>query len=864
VSLFRLHKPNELGVLHRSYRMEGSYFLVLKTITFFRLSKHQELLEERDGWMRVTNQLGSHQYLDPCMPKGAPEVLLSGSAYSPGGVPLNNLSINLRVESFEKGLEVFGNRIWQKKWLGYKQTEPVEFSAMPLSWEKSYGFSESGDNPNGVGTLSEGNAKEVIVSLPNIYYPGEALNNPTGTVRSAGFGPLQPQWPVRSQYAKPFNFKYMAETFPAMPQELDFRLYNMAPEDQWLVSLKGDEGYELVNLHPDLPLLEGKLPGVRPRFFRTYLGSVCEVSLVPETVWFFPEEDLGVVIHVSNENFGEQDPLKSIGDVLLAYEWLKDTPKDLEYYEHELTKRIDGKSLDAVFNQAALRPAPSKVKIKEVEVKRSEELLQYQKQRQESWETLSTKYSEKSPGFEDSFPSPPPIDPRLVITESQMESGDYSLDSLVSASAEVQEESLRKARDLNETPAPTSQPKGGEANDEQLIEEWIKRIRTIAIQAPGGQVEHPEFDPKSFDGRALYRASLDSRALALEAQVESKKVSELAGKALREEFLQMLSSGEDLSGRDFTGLDASGLDLSRKDFHGSIFECADLTGANFERSNLEGCSFVGADLDQTRFVETNLSATNFSEAKGVETDFTKSKISSKAAFSKLVLVRAYFTGSRITNCIFLGSKLIDCRFSETWLNQCIFNDCQMNVIEANASRVERCIFSTCSLTHCSWITTTFVKCGFTSCAHHFSLFSKVSFESSMFGAACTSTAINFSSSQFIDCGLRGMIGTAARIDRSNFINCDLGDISLTHLTCFDSVFESCQFQNSNFFNAQLARSNFRNCSFESACLDDCDLNIVDFSGSDVLTATFGGSNYLDASGFNEIKSTRLAKALVAG
>jgi hypothetical protein len=95
--------------------MEGSYFLVLKTITFFRLSKNQELLEERDGWMRVTNQLGSHQYLDPCMPKGAPEVLLSGSAYSPGGVPLNNLSINLRVESFEKGLEVFGNRIWQKK-----------------------------------------------------------------------------------------------------------------------------------------------------------------------------------------------------------------------------------------------------------------------------------------------------------------------------------------------------------------------------------------------------------------------------------------------------------------------------------------------------------------------------------------------------------------------------------------------------------------------------------------------------------------------------------------------------------------------------------------------------------------------------
>ena len=61
---------------------------------------------------------------------------------------------------------------------------------------------------------------------------------------------------------------------------------------------------------------------------------------MPETVWFFPEEDLGVIIHASNENFGEQDPLKSIGEVLLAYEWLEDAPRDLDYYEYELNRRM--------------------------------------------------------------------------------------------------------------------------------------------------------------------------------------------------------------------------------------------------------------------------------------------------------------------------------------------------------------------------------------------------------------------------------------------------------------------------------------------------------------------------------------------
>ena len=863
MNLFRIHKPNDQGVLHRTYRSGESYFLVLKAITFFRLTTYRELLEERDGWLRVMSQLKPHQYLDPCMPKGTPEILHLGSAYSPGGAPLHKLSINLRVAGFEKGLEVYGNRIWQKKWVGYRRTDPAQFSAMPLSWENSYGFNASDINPNGVGKLSAGSDNEVLVSLPNIYYPGEALSSPSASVHSAGFGPLEPQWPVRSQYAKSFGLEYIAEEFPAMPQNLDFRLYNMAPEDQWLESLRGDEDYELVNLHRNFPLLKGKLPGVRPRFFKISSSSISEIPLVPETVWFFPEEDLGVIIHGSNENFGEQDPMKSIGEVLLAYEWLEDTPRDLDYYEYELNGRIDKKSLDAMFNQAALRPAPSEEKIKENDLRRSEELTRIEEQRQEDWERFSTKYSENHPDSEP-LPSQPPIDPRLIVTESEMKSGNFSLDSLVDAAAEVRKDSVQKAQEMEERHAPLSPPESDALKDEELVETSIDRIHKTAIEAPAEESEDSNFDSKPFDGRALYRAKLASKAVALEPQIESKKINEVAGGALREEFVQILAAGEDLSGRDFSGLDASFLDLAGKDFHGSIFECADLTGANFERANLEGCSFVGADIDRTRFVEANLSATNFSEANGVETLFTKSKISSKSAFSKLALVGADFSGSKIINCTFLGSKLINCCFSETSLSQSIFNECQMNMAEVSAAKIERCIFGSCSLTHCSWSDSTVVKCGFTSCAHHFSVFSDVSFKNSMFGVTCTSSAINFNANQFADCGLRGLVGTASRVNSSSFVNCDLGEVSMTYSTFSDSAFDSCQLQNANFSNSQLARSNFRNCSFESACLDDCDLNIVDFSGSDVLTASFERSDYLDAAGFNEIKSARLSKASAAG
>ena len=168
MNLFRLHKPNEQGILHRTYRVQGNFFLVLKAVTFFRLTKYQELFEERDGWLRLMDQLKAHQYLDICMPKAFPEVLHSGSAFSPGGVPLTKLSVGLRIGSLRKDLEVLGDRIWQKKWLGYKQTEPAQFSKMPLSWENSYGFNASDINPNGVGNLSAGSANEVLVSLPNM------------------------------------------------------------------------------------------------------------------------------------------------------------------------------------------------------------------------------------------------------------------------------------------------------------------------------------------------------------------------------------------------------------------------------------------------------------------------------------------------------------------------------------------------------------------------------------------------------------------------------------------------------------------------------------------------------------------------
>ena len=93
--------------------------------------------------------------------------------------------------------------------------------------------------------------------------------------------------------------------------------------------------------------------------------------------------------------------------------------------------------------------------------------MRIEEQRQEDWERFSTKHSENHPDSE-SFQAPP-IDPRLIITESEMKSGNYSLDSLVDAAAEVRRDSVQKAQEVDERDAPISPLESDALNDEQLV-----------------------------------------------------------------------------------------------------------------------------------------------------------------------------------------------------------------------------------------------------------------------------------------------------------------------------------------------------------------------------------------------------------
>ena len=60
----------------------------------------------------------------------------------------------------------------------------------------------------------------------------QRLNSPRQKVAPAGYGPIDSQWAPRTVSNELYDQEYVDRTFPALPDNLDFARFNMAPIDQ--------------------------------------------------------------------------------------------------------------------------------------------------------------------------------------------------------------------------------------------------------------------------------------------------------------------------------------------------------------------------------------------------------------------------------------------------------------------------------------------------------------------------------------------------------------------------------------------------------------------------------------------------------
>ena len=202
------------------------------------------------------------------------DVVLLGSAYSDNGRFAERVSVSLSVGQMRKAFDVVGNRVWNSSMLGSIPTWPEPFDVIPISYDKAFGGLDNLNqdpskheaylsNPIGQGFYPK--SKYDLIGgkpLPNTEEPGNPVEDPKGSYKPMGFGPIGRSWQPRPGYAGTYDQKWIDEVFPFLPADFDERYYQCAPPDQQIDYLRGGEEVMLNNLTPEgrvsfqLPALE--------------------------------------------------------------------------------------------------------------------------------------------------------------------------------------------------------------------------------------------------------------------------------------------------------------------------------------------------------------------------------------------------------------------------------------------------------------------------------------------------------------------------------------------------------------------------------------------------------------------------------
>jgi uncharacterized protein YjbI with pentapeptide repeats len=171
------------------------------------------------------------------------EVLVAGHTFAPPGRPATSLVARLALLSagqvvLDKALRILGDVD--------RAGHVLPFMHMPLVYERA--LFDADENPVGV------------VPRPGL---GPNILLARSPERPGGFGPLAPRWPSRLRLAGGELPAAAADAVLALPGGFSWAHFQAAPRDQHIDFLRGDETLVLGSLHPALPLVRTRLPGVR-------------------------------------------------------------------------------------------------------------------------------------------------------------------------------------------------------------------------------------------------------------------------------------------------------------------------------------------------------------------------------------------------------------------------------------------------------------------------------------------------------------------------------------------------------------------------------------------------------------------------
>ncbi len=844
----KIVKPMTLGLMHRPYRWQGKHRLLVTTLGFFTLGGRVEtLLRDSLQWRKVMAALPAGRPLDELMPKTRGEVLLAGSAYAANGLATSQQTVRLQLGAIDKRLRVFGDRQWSYGMLPlFRITAPAPFTQMPLDWEHAFGGARHPGNPLGRGYSPNPLAAFIgrnQGSMPNLEDPRRLIRGPGRRYRPAGFGALDVGWLPRRRWIGTYDKRWQALDFPGLADDTSAEFFNAAPEDQRIAShFQGGEAYRLEGMHPTRPVIEGWLPEFRPRAFvlrkDSAADAVEEITLAFDTVWFFPDAELGIAIHRGEIEVQDSMAL-DIQAVMVAYEHAADAPRAIDHYGAVLALRMNrDTAVRHVFNEAQLTPAPDAAARAARAREESAELEQQAAARRLREAALSAEFEQAS-GM--SAPGPVSGDaPVKSLSAAALTRGDFDLGPLLDDAARVAGQASERAAAARATLAVEMAQLPPPA-----VAAAVTVAQALASAAGTGESLSALHDlctasspPVSVSVERLHDLQRRARLAAPKATAPVVALSAEVAAAMGHWVLARVRDGASLHGCDVAGANLRGALLSGADLRGALLECSDLRGAQLDGADLgdvalTGALLHGANCATARFDGANLAHTqahdaifrgaSFNGVQAAQADWSGADLSS-ATFQQwiapnIVLNQANLTHATLSDCVLLhakarascwtrsvsvrtvalGSDLADSEWTEASLSRCVLMECQLANSRWNSASLSRvqagggahwsgADLRRMSAEHSSWRDATLVDADLSD-----GEFRECDFSGTQLSGACLERAL-FYRSLFMGTELTGCHADAADFyqamcRRANFRQADLRGANFVQAECTEACFE---------------------------------------------------------------------------
>lgn len=872
--------PLQTGVLQKPFSFAGSNFLCVSLLWCFRLTDGEPVLQA-EMWEALAPLLEAGRPFDYGMPKERPEFLCLGDFHPPEGTPVKQGMVSVTVAGRNKRLAISGPRSWGRDGL---PSRPQPVTSVPIRYNHAYGGVDFPDNPIGIGRALDAEGRQ---PLPLIEYPDAPVTSPSSAPPPGSLEPIDFSWRPRQRLAGTYDEEYQRTRMPGLPDDVDWRVFNDAPEDQWLNEFPhGDETFELINLHPDQPRMEGRLPRVRGRAFvdiRTHARrddktlEFREVPLKLDTIWLIPSSGLGVVIHRGSTRVHEIDGT-DVAHILGAHEGLDDPMRPESHYRNEMSCRTDpDASFRYLLDTRPLLPVGCPCALQTMIASQPSaendatvtNLEHYAQQkgdqgRQEAHEHLKAAEERLEPqqgedleGFAETGR------PELAAAKENVEAlGEASSDDRLASDDEKEIQAIvdralprddngnldLAAADLDaldelEVVAGRHAERHAAEARQQLTDQ-ITELRKQADAFPdgavpaelesnldrleriaAGQMDAPPLSRPHIDPTTLDEAERQIKA----AQAEADRLRELG---LDEVDIQ--ARIPDTSELKQQVEEAN--TLLQEQYRDSAHYMGEVSsphpGEEAERRSQllsPGGSALRADRDYA-FVDLSgqsIQGLDLSGALLEDADLTN------ATFVDVNLTGAVLSRARLHNCRFERVNLQHANLGATDMHQAAFEDCDLREAHLGRARVRSSAFRRCNLTERDdmFLDTEFVDVAF----HDTNLTDALFFERDL--CECSFENSNLSDATFMQCTLTGASFRGVNLFKTVFVSTPIARGCFDRAHLHDTSFIDAPVLNdSTFTGADAFRANFRDADTAGADFRDAKILECDFSGADLTGA----------------------------